>query len=162
MTYRLPQRTLVRSVLVLFGFAPLLGSSCGDITSPSSTQNCTTTKDTNFPISGSFTTNMATPCPFNLIGTRNIAYAATGSVPQGSVTAYAYQLSITDRLGGVWGAAVSAPWAASGGNWIISVSGTYTAASGGFDLNNNGYDIANNQRLVNLLRWFRFNALHGG
>ena len=59
-----------------------------------------------------------------------------------------YQLSITSRTGGVYGAFVNATWN-HGSMWVVSVFGNYSAGTGGFDANNNGYDIAYSQLYKN-------------
>lgn len=150
MRLAIKRRYVVQGAIII-GLAPTVAGSCGDITQPGnpSSQGCTVTADPNFPTTGTFVVNKPATCPMKILGPTPVDYAATGTVPAGSVTAYQYQLTITDKTGYTWGANYQSAWNLDGYNWVVAVTGNYSAALGGFDAYNNGYDIANNQVYVN-------------
>ena len=143
MRLTISRRHMIQGAIII-GLAPTIAASCGDLTNPVATQGCTVTNDTNFPTTGTFVTNKPATCPMKLTGVKTVDYAATGTIPAGSVNANQYQLTVSDRNGAVWVAFYQAAWNL-GTSWVVNVTGNYSAALGGFDANNNGFDIANNQ-----------------
>lgn len=120
-------------------------TACVDMSGPTPViQKCGVSVDTDFPFSGSISLEKPAQCPVALTGVMQIPYAATVTLPIGSVAYGAYQVITTTWRGQDGGFVTYPVWSQGDGSWFISISGDYYAATGGFDGNNGGYDDIRN------------------
>lgn len=139
--------TLTMGATIIMGWVLLTAQQCGDISGPTPiVQGCSVSYDSNFPTAGTISLDKPTNCPLQLVGSVDVPYAATVTLPIGSGIVYQQYQNIVTTWNGYNGGFVDYPvWSTgSDGGYIVSISGDYYAGAGGFKPDNTGYDDVKN------------------
>lgn len=134
----------LRDVLLIGVVLATTAASCDGPVEPGYVQRCATDLDPDFPTNGSFTISKPASCPFKTPGMQWVDYAATGRFPSGSVFYSYYELTMSNRVGGMVSSSYNTLWN-MGADWAVYVNGEYLAASGNFDQYFGGFDLATNR-----------------
>jgi hypothetical protein len=138
----------VMTAAIVMSWSWLTALQCGDVppTGPLSQQNCSISKDDDFPTDGSLSLNKPAKCPLHLPGFTHVPYAATADIGSDDFLFGFYTNEVISWNGFQNSASTNTVWGQSsdGTRWLVTISGDYPAASGGFDANNGGYDDVRN------------------